>query len=118
MEGLAATRSASHDGRFAQTPIAPCEVQGYVYDAKRRMAELAREVLARPGARRPARARGRARCATRFDEAFWVEERGGFYALALDGDKQPVDSLLLEHRPPALERDRSAANASTRSSTR
>jgi glycogen debranching enzyme len=29
----------------------------------------------------------------RFDEAFWVEERGGFYALALDGDKRPVDSL-------------------------
>ena len=32
------------DGRLAETPIAPCEVQGYVYDAKRRMAELAREV--------------------------------------------------------------------------
>ena len=29
----------------------------------------------------------------RFDEAFWVEERGGFYALALDGDKRRVDSL-------------------------
>src|SRR5207247_9599823 len=32
------------DGRQAVTPIAPCEVQGYVYDAKRRMSELAREV--------------------------------------------------------------------------
>ena len=32
------------DGRLAQPPIAPCEVQGYVYDAKQRMAELAREV--------------------------------------------------------------------------
>src|SRR5262249_60814265 len=30
---------------------------------------------------------------TRFDEAFWVEDRGGFYALALDGDKAQVDSL-------------------------
>ena len=29
----------------------------------------------------------------RFDEPFWVEERGGYYALALDGDKRPVDSL-------------------------
>ena len=29
----------------------------------------------------------------RFDEAFWVDERGGYYALALDGDKRPVDSL-------------------------
>ena len=28
----------------------------------------------------------------RFDRAFWVERSGGFYALALDGDKQPVDS--------------------------
>ena len=33
-----------HDGSFAQTPIAPAEVQGYVYDAKLRLAELAREV--------------------------------------------------------------------------
>ena len=28
----------------------------------------------------------------RFDRAFWVERSGGFYALALDGGKQPVDS--------------------------
>ena len=33
-----------HDGSLANAPIAPCEVQGYVYDAKRRIAELAREV--------------------------------------------------------------------------
>ena len=32
------------DGRIADPPIAPCEVQGYVFDAKRRMAEIAREV--------------------------------------------------------------------------
>ncbi len=32
------------DGRFAESPIAAVEVQGYVYDAKRRMAELARSV--------------------------------------------------------------------------
>src|SRR5688500_17621913 len=32
------------DGAFARTPIAPVEVQGYVYDAKLRVAELAREV--------------------------------------------------------------------------
>ena len=46
------------------------------------------------------------RSGERFDEAFWVEERGGFYALALDGEKRPVDSLTLEHRPSAVERDR------------
>src|SRR5918998_2125668 len=31
-----------HDGTEARGAIAPCEVQGYVYDAKRRCAELAR----------------------------------------------------------------------------
>src|ERR1700751_1489565 len=35
---------AFHDGTLAQAPIAPVEVQGYVYDAKLRMAEMAREV--------------------------------------------------------------------------
>src|SRR5262249_38053593 len=29
----------------------------------------------------------------RFDEAFWNDEHGGFYVLALDGDKKQVDSL-------------------------
>ncbi|HEV8098190.1 MAG TPA: glycogen debranching N-terminal domain-containing protein, partial [Gaiellaceae bacterium] len=36
------------DGRIAATPIAPCEVQGYAYDAKRRTAELAREAWGEP----------------------------------------------------------------------
>ena len=80
-----------HDGRFAQAPIAPCEVQGYVYDAKVRLAEVARAAW---GDQELA---GRletdaAELQQRFDAAYWVEERGGFYALALDGDKQPVDS--------------------------
>jgi glycogen debranching enzyme len=81
-----------HDGRLAQTPIAPCEVQGYVYDAKRRVAELAREVWRdrELGARLDKEAD---ELRKRFDEAFWVEDRGGFYALALDADKQRVDSL-------------------------
>ena len=47
-----------HDGSFARTPIAPVEVQGYVYDAKLRIAELAREVWRDRAARRAARARG------------------------------------------------------------
>ena len=81
-----------HDGRFAATPIAPCEVQGYVYDAKRAAGRARARGLARRRARRAARGGGR-RAARRFDEAYWVEERGGFYALALDGEKQPVDSL-------------------------
>ena len=80
------------DGSLAESPIAPVEVQGYVYDAKRRMAELAREVWReRELAERLDREADELR--TRFDEAFWTEERGGFYVLALDGDKKQVDSL-------------------------
>ncbi len=81
-----------HDGRIAEAPIAPCEVQGYVYDAKRRIAEIAREVWRD----RPLADRLEVEAAElkqRFDEAFWVEDRGGFYALALDAEKKPVDSI-------------------------
>jgi glycogen debranching enzyme len=81
-----------HDGTLARAPIAPCEVQGYVYDAKRRVAELARDVWRdRELADRLEREAEELR--RRFDEAFWVEDRGGFYALALDADKRQVDSL-------------------------
>jgi glycogen debranching enzyme len=80
------------DGRFARTPVAPCEVQGYVYDAKRRAAELARDVW-RDGELADRLEREAAELRARFDDAFWVEERGGYYALALDGDKQRVDAL-------------------------
>ena len=80
-----------HDGRSAEPPIAPAEVQGYVYDAKCRLAEIARDVW------RDRTLADRLRSEAdelrrRFDAVFWVEERGGFYALALDGDKRPVDS--------------------------
>ena len=81
-----------HDGSIAHGPIAPCEVQGYVYDAKVRTAELAREVwrdrvLAD-------RLEGEAAELRRvFDERFWTDARGGYYVLALDGEKRQVDSL-------------------------
>jgi glycogen debranching enzyme len=80
-----------HDGRFADPPIVPVEVQGYVYDAKRGMAELAREVW-RDRALAERLDREADELQVRFDKAFWVEERGGFYALALDGQKQRVDA--------------------------
>jgi glycogen debranching enzyme len=81
-----------HDGTLAETPIAPCEVQGYVYDAKRRMAELAREVWReRDLAERLERESDELQ--QRFDEAYWCDARGGYYALALDGNKRRVDSL-------------------------
>jgi glycogen debranching enzyme len=79
------------DGSFAEPPIAAVEVQGYVYDAKRSLAELAREVWRdKPLAERLEREAEELRA--RFDEAFWIDERGGFYALALDGKKRKVDA--------------------------
>ncbi|MCZ7590009.1 MAG: hypothetical protein M5U27_14375 [Gaiella sp.] len=80
------------DGRTAVPPIAPAEVQGYVFDAKSRLAEVARlawgdEALAGRLEREAAE------LAARFDEAFWVPDRDGYYALALDGQKRRVDAL-------------------------
>ena len=82
---------AFHDGTLALPPIAPVEVQGYVYDAKLRIAEIAREVW-RDEALAERLEREAAELRRRFDEAFWLEERG-FYALGLDREKRPIDSL-------------------------
>jgi len=80
------------DGTLARPPIAPVEVQGYVYDAKLRTAELARAVWRDRGlAERLEREAAALR--ERVNEAFWIERRGGYYALALDGEKRQVDSL-------------------------
>lgn len=75
------------DGRLAEAPIALAEVQGYVYDAKRRMAELAGllgqiELAAKLEAQATA-------LREQFNAAFWSDELGT-YALALDGQKQQV----------------------------
>ena len=80
-----------HDGRLADTPIAPVEVQGYVYDAKRGLAEIARKGW-RDAALADRLDSEAEELRTRFNEAFWSEERGGFYVLALDGEKRKVDS--------------------------
>jgi glycogen debranching enzyme len=79
------------DGRLAETPIATCEIQGYVYDAKRRAARLAHEVWHdEPLAERLEAEAGRLR--RRFHDDFWIPDRA-FFALALDRDKRHVDSL-------------------------
>jgi glycogen debranching enzyme len=80
-----------HDGRLAEAPIAPVEVQGYVYDAKRGLAEIAREVWRERGLAERLESEAE-ELRAKFDEAFWVDDRGGFFALALDGEKQQVDS--------------------------
>jgi glycogen debranching enzyme len=79
------------DGTLARGPIATCEIQGYVYDARTRSARLAREVwhddaLAERLEEQAARLRERVR------HDFWMPERG-CHALALDGDKRQVDGL-------------------------
>jgi glycogen debranching enzyme len=80
------------DGRLAEPPIAPVEVQGYVFDAKRRMAELARHVWRdRDLAERLERESDE--LFRRINEAYWSEEHGGYYVLALDREKQQVDSV-------------------------
>ena len=74
------------DGSLAQGPIALCEVQGYVYAAKRLAARGARRLGKQAlGEALDAQA---AELAERFEAAFWCEGIGT-YALALDGQKQP-----------------------------
>jgi glycogen debranching enzyme len=73
------------DGRDAPPPIALCEVQGYVYAAKRAAAVMARVLDRRDRASELEQQAETLR--KRFEAAFWCEELGT-YALALDGAKQ------------------------------
>ena len=68
-------------------------------------AELAREVWDDPELAERLEAEA-AELQQRFDEAFWIDERGGYYALALDADEAARRLAVLQHRAPALERDR------------
>jgi len=79
------------DGSQVDLPIGTCELQGYVYDAKRRMAEI----YAALGEQEQAE-RLRAEAETlkrRFNEVFWIEEEGT-YGFALGGpEKRLVRSV-------------------------
>ncbi len=79
------------DGTLASFPRATCELQGYAYDAKVRCARLAREVWDDRGLADRLEEEA-ADLKARFDRDFWLEDRG-YYAVALDGEKRPVDSL-------------------------
>ncbi len=78
------------DGTLAETPIALSEVQGYVYAAYIARAEIAQrlgdisvaQVYASAGAH----------LKESFNETFWLESEG-YYAMGLDREKRPIDSL-------------------------
>ncbi len=80
----------NRQGHLAQGAISLCEVQGYVYAAKIRLAQIARmkkridladqwEEEARD-------------LKFRFNRDFWMEDQD-YCAIALDGDGNPVDSI-------------------------
>ena len=78
------------DGTLAEPPIALAEVQGYTYAAYLARAYFADEA---GDAATAARMREKAYALReRFNADFWLPDRG-YYALALDRDKRPVDAL-------------------------
>lgn len=78
------------DGTLVKGPKALCELQGYVYDAWLRMAQIY-DALG-DTVRATAMRTKAAALFTRFNDAFWDED-AGFYAFALDGEKRKVMSV-------------------------
>jgi glycogen debranching enzyme len=80
------------DGSLASTPIALCEVQGYVYGAL-----VARGHCATEAGDHELAASLRARAIElkrRFNDDFWVETAdGGYFAMGLDRDKKKIDGV-------------------------
>jgi len=74
------------DGSSAEGPIALCEVQGYVFAAKRRAARFALALGHTEQARRLLKEADT--LCTQFERHFWCHDLSS-YALALDGFKQP-----------------------------
>ncbi len=78
------------EGHPVRGPKALCELQGYVYDAWQRMAEI---YDALGNADRATALRQKAAALfKRFNEVFW-DEASGFYAFCLDGEKRPILSV-------------------------
>jgi glycogen debranching enzyme len=78
------------DGSQVPQPKGLVELQGYVYDARMRMAEV---FLALGEPERATQLRtAAAELSRRFEDAFWCEDLG-FYAFGLGPDKQPIATL-------------------------
>jgi glycogen debranching enzyme len=101
------------DGALAPTPIALVEVQGYVYDAKYRMASLLRAFGDTETADRLKKEA--TDLAKRIERSFFLPQHG-FYAMALDGKKRPLEVIssnaghLLFTRVVSRDRARMVAN--------
>lgn len=78
------------DRTVAPAPIAPVEIQGYVYDAKYRMASLLRNFGDTTRAEKLKKEA--AELAKSLDKAYWMADRS-FYAMALDGEKQQLKCI-------------------------
>lgn len=78
------------DGDYATGSIALAEVQGYVYQAKSRLAEALSEIGRHDLAVRLTVEAAQLR--SKFEEAYWMEEEQ-YYAIALDGEKKQVRSV-------------------------
>jgi glycogen debranching enzyme len=76
------------DGTIAADPIALCEVQGYVYWAKRRASEIA--IALGEIERAEALTKQARRLRDDFNAAYWSDDLG-MYALALDGTKRQCE---------------------------
>ena len=74
------------DGKLAEGPIALCEVQAYLYAAKKEAAGLSR-LLGKDELAASLRTEAE-ELKKKFNEVFWDEELGT-YVLALDGNKKP-----------------------------
>ncbi|MGK2849914.1 MAG: amylo-alpha-1,6-glucosidase [Candidatus Limnocylindrales bacterium] len=80
----------ARDGSLAPLPLALCELQGYVYDAKLRLADVY-DAVGRPAEAETLRSAART-LYERFNETFWWESEGTYY-LGLDGQKRPIESV-------------------------
>ncbi len=78
------------DGRVAEAPIALCEVQAYTYGAYLASAHFAFE--AGDTATYDRFRLKAAQLKAAFNRDFWLEDKG-WYAVGLDADKRPIDSL-------------------------
>jgi len=78
------------DGSLVKGPKALVELQGYVYDAWLRMAEVF-DALGKPARATELRKKAGALFA-RFNDAFWDDDFG-YYAFCLDGEKKKVLSV-------------------------